>query len=62
MPYELINKSKPNLVQAHEFGTKVYVHLQDAGKLKAKAEEAVFVGMDDQSKGYQIYWAGRPGK
>jgi hypothetical protein len=36
--YELVNKSKPNLAQAHEFGAKVYVHLQDAGKLEAKAE------------------------
>jgi len=61
-PYELINKLKPNLAQAHEFGAKVYVHLQDMGKLEAKAEEAVFVGVDDQSKGYRIYWAGRPGK
>lgn len=57
-----VNKSKPNLAQAHEFGSKVYVHLQDTGKLEAKAEEAVFVGVDDQSKGYRIYWAGRPGK
>jgi hypothetical protein len=60
--YKLINKSKPNLAQAHKFGAKVFVHIQDAGKLEARAKEAVFVCMDDQSKGYRIYWPGRPGK
>jgi hypothetical protein len=45
-PYELVNKSKPNLVLAHEFGTSVYVHITTRGKLEAKAEEATFVGVD----------------
>jgi hypothetical protein len=43
-PYELINKSKPNLACAHEFGSKVYIHSPDNGKLEARAKEAVFVG------------------
>jgi hypothetical protein len=47
------------LAQAYEFGVKVYVHLQDAGKLEARAEEAIFVGVDDQSKGYWVYWLGK---
>jgi hypothetical protein len=47
----------PNLSQAHEFGSKVYVCLQDAGKLEAQAEEAIFVGVDEQSKGYRVYWS-----
>jgi hypothetical protein len=58
-PYELINKSKPNLVLAHEFGTLVYVHVTTGGKLEAKAEEATFVGVDQESKGYRIWWAGK---
>jgi hypothetical protein len=58
-PHELIHGCKPNLAQAHEFGAKIYVHLQDAGKLEARAEEAVYVGVDDQSKGYRIYWPGK---
>ena len=58
-PYDLIHKTKPNLAQAHEFGAKVYVHQQDSGKLEARAVEAVFVGVDDQSKGYRIYWPGK---
>jgi hypothetical protein len=51
-PYNLVHVHHPNLAQAHKFGTKVYVHLQDAGKLEARAEEAIFIGVDKQSKGY----------
>jgi hypothetical protein len=58
-PYELVNNSKPNLALAHEFGTPVYVHVTTGGKLEAKAEEAIFVGVDQESKGYQIWWAGK---
>jgi hypothetical protein len=57
MPYELVNKSKPNLALAHKFGTLVCVHVTTGGKLEAKAEEANFVGVDQESKGYRIWWA-----
>jgi hypothetical protein len=56
MPYELVNKSKPNLALAHEFGTPVYVHVTTGGKLEVKVEEAIFVGVDQESKGYCIWW------
>jgi len=56
-PYELINKSKPNLAMAHEFGAPVYVHVTTGEKLEARAEAAVFVGVDEESKGYRIWWA-----
>jgi hypothetical protein len=55
-PYELVHKTKPSLAQAHEFGFIIYVHLLDAGKLDPRAEEAVFVGVDIESKGYRVYW------
>jgi hypothetical protein len=58
-PYELVNKSKPNLTLAHKFSTPVYVHVTTGGKLEAKAEEATFVGVDQESKGYRIRWAGK---
>jgi hypothetical protein len=58
-PYELVNKSKPNLALAHEFGTPVYVHVTTGGKLEAKVEEATFVGVDQESKGYCIWWAAK---
>jgi hypothetical protein len=50
------NKSKPNLALAHEFSTPVYVHVTIGGKLVAKAEEAIFVRVDQESKGYCIWW------
>jgi hypothetical protein len=58
-PYELVNKSKPNLALAHEFGTLVYVHVTTSGKLEAKVEEATFAGVDQESKGYRIWWVGK---
>jgi hypothetical protein len=59
LPYELVNKTKPNLALAHEFGTPVYVHITTGGKLEAKVEEATFVGADQESNGYRIWWAGK---
>jgi hypothetical protein len=57
--YNLIHGSLPDISLAHEFGAPCFVHLQDVGKLDARAEEAVFVGIDAQSKAYRIYWAGK---
>jgi hypothetical protein len=54
--YKLVHKMKLSLAQAHEFGSIVYVHLLDAGKLDPRAKEAVFVGVDVESKGYWVYW------
>jgi hypothetical protein len=58
-PYDLVHGSLPDVSMAREFGAPCFVHLQDVGKLDARAEEAVFVGIDAQSKAYRIYWAGK---
>ncbi|OAX33268.1 hypothetical protein K503DRAFT_673760, partial [Rhizopogon vinicolor AM-OR11-026] len=55
-PYDLIHGRHANISRAHEFGTQIYVHMKDAGKLEARAEEACFVGIDEESKGYRVYW------
>jgi hypothetical protein len=34
----------------------VWVKWLDAGKLDPRAEEAHFVGFNEESKGFQIYW------
>jgi hypothetical protein len=34
-PYALMNKTKPSLAMAHEFGITVYVHTTTGGKLEA---------------------------
>jgi hypothetical protein len=53
MPHALVYKTKLDLIDAHEFGCKVYIHRSDGGKLEAHASEAVFVGIDEQSKAYR---------
>jgi hypothetical protein len=57
MPYALVNKSKPSLALAHKFGAKVFVHTTTGRKLEVQASAAIFVGVDDESKGYRIWWA-----
>jgi hypothetical protein len=59
IPYALINKTKPSLAMAHEFGIMVYVHTTAGGKLKARANAAIYVGVDEESKGYRIWWANK---
>jgi hypothetical protein len=58
-PYALVNKTKPSLAMAHEFGIMVYVHTTTGGKLKVRANTAVYVGVDEESKGYHIWWANK---
>jgi hypothetical protein len=58
-PYGLMHGTKPDLSLAREFGAPCFVHVGDAGKLDARAEEAIFVGIDAESKVYQVYWAGK---
>jgi hypothetical protein len=49
-PYALVNKSKPSLAMAHEFGAKVFVHTTTGGKLEARASAAIFVGVMMRAK------------
>jgi hypothetical protein len=44
------------LSQLCEWGAIVWIKRLDAGKLDPRAEEARFVGYDDESKGFRIYW------
>ena len=55
-PFDLIHGRRPSLSEAHEFGSPAYVRLENTGKLEARAEEVVFVGVDEESKGYRVYW------
>jgi hypothetical protein len=41
-----------------KFSVPCYVHVGDVGKLDAKAGEAVFMGVDAQSKAFWVYWPG----
>ena len=55
-PIERATGRKPNLTKVLEFGAVVWVKVKNAGKLEPQAVEGHFVGYDEQSKGYCIYF------
>jgi hypothetical protein len=59
MPHEMGTGAKPDLSAVRPWGCKAWVKKLDAGKLEPRAEECCFVGIDDESKGYRIYWPGK---
>ena len=55
-PYEMATGIKPDLTSLLEWGSKVRVKKLNAQKLQPQALEATFMDIDDESKGYRIYW------
>ena len=55
-PYEKGTGKKPNLSRLHEWGSTAWVKKLNVSKLDSKVEKGRFVGFDDESKGYRIYW------
>ena len=55
-PHEVATEEKPNLAGLLEWGSRIWVKKLDVRKLEPWALEAVFVGYDDESKGYRAYW------
>nr|GEZ23784.1 retrovirus-related Pol polyprotein from transposon TNT 1-94 [Tanacetum cinerariifolium] len=57
IPYELINKRKPNIKIFRVFGCRCYLlnDYKDIGKLKAKGDIGVFVGYSKESAAFRIY-------
>ena len=39
-----------------EWGSQIWVKRLDVQKLEPWALEVIFVGYDDESKGYRVYW------
>ena len=56
-PYELWKGRKPNLKHLRVFGSKVFCYIpkEKRTKLDEKAEEGIFVGYSDRTKGYRVY-------
>ncbi|KAG6466920.1 hypothetical protein ZIOFF_075291 [Zingiber officinale] len=54
-PYELLFDAKPNVKYLRVFGSVCYVHVSDSqrSKLDAKAIKCIFVGYDEQRKGWR---------
>lgn len=55
-PYEKWHSRKPNLEHIHVFGSRAYVQIpeQHCRKLDQKAEELLFVGYSEETKGYRL--------
>ncbi len=58
-PIERATGHKPNLKKVLAFGAIVWVKIKDAGKLDSQAVEGYFVGYDEESKGYRLYFPRR---
>ncbi|KZT54196.1 hypothetical protein CALCODRAFT_527101 [Calocera cornea HHB12733] len=58
-PYEVAMGQKPNLTNMLPFEAKVWVKNLNAHKTELQAIEGQFLGFDDASKGYCIYWPGK---
>ena len=58
-PIEKATCCKPDLRRLLEWGTQIWVQNLQAGKLDPQAKEGRFVGYDDESKGYHVYWPGK---
>jgi len=58
-PYEALTGNKPNLLNLHEWGTKVWVHNATNSKLEGRLNVGHWVGYDDESThAHRIYWPG----
>ena len=55
-PLEAAFGKKPDLKGVREWGEWVYVRIEGGTKLGGRVREGRWIGMDDQSKGAQIYW------
>jgi hypothetical protein len=58
-PIERATGQRPNLKHVLVFGTAVWVKVKNAGKLDPQGIEGHFVGYDEESKGYRVYFPRR---
>ena len=59
LPIEKATCCKPDLRGLLEWGTQIWVKNLQARKLGPQAKEGCFVGYNDESKGYHVYWPGK---
>jgi hypothetical protein len=55
-PYEAAFGKKPDLRHVQEWGEKVWVHIEGRDKLGGCVREGCWLGVDERSKGFQVYW------
>jgi hypothetical protein len=56
-PEEIWKGKRPTIKYMKVFGCDAYVHIKDAerGKLDSKAKKCIFIGYDEQKKGYKLF-------
>ncbi|KAK4302807.1 hypothetical protein Pmani_025136 [Petrolisthes manimaculis] len=55
-PIEILTGQKLNLSNMHKFGTVCYAYLQNKKKFDARCERGIFVGYDEESLAYFVYF------
>lgn len=57
-PYEIWYNQRENIKNLQVFGTEAYVHIpkEKRRKLDAKSKKGIFVGYEENTKGYRIYF------
>jgi hypothetical protein len=55
-PFEANFGKKPDLQHVQEWGKKVWVHIEGGDKLGGCIKEGCWLGIDECSKGFRIYW------
>jgi hypothetical protein len=55
-PYEAAFGKKPDLRHVREWGEKVWVRIEGGNKLGGRVKEGRWLGIDERSKGFRIYW------
>ena len=55
-PYEMLYNKKLNIRGLHEWGNQVWIHTSDGTKLDGHSRIGRWIGYDEISNGYRIYW------
>ena len=55
-PYEIFTGTKPNQSHIHLFGIICYAYVQNPKKLDDRGEKGIFVGYDEYSPAYLVYF------
>jgi hypothetical protein len=55
-PHEAAFGDKPNLKHVREWGERVWVRTEGGDKLGGRVSEGRWIGIDERSKGFRIYW------
>ena len=58
-PYEIFTGRKPNLLNMHLFGSICYAHVQNPQELNDRGEKGIFVGYNEYSPAYLVYFPGK---